>query len=536
LTSGNVTTALGYTPYDATNPSAYITSSALTPYLTSATAATTYQPLDGDLTAIAAISGTTGIVRKTAADTYTLDTNTYLTGITSGQVTTALGFTPYDAANPSGYITSSALSPYLTSATAATTYQPLDGDLTAIAALAGTSGIVRKTAADTYTLDTATYLTGITSGQVTTALGFTPYDATNPAGYTTNTGTVTSVGGTGTVNGLTLTGTVTSSGSLTLGGTLSGVDLTSQITGTLGAANGGTGLTSPGTAGNVLVSNGTAWTSAAPAGGGISYTTKTSAYTAADKDGILANTSAGAFTVTLPSSPSAGNQVIIADAADTWGSNNLTIARNGATIEGLAENLVCDINGASIQLIYTGTTWQVYAQIGAASGSVLTASAIGVTVQGYDADLQAIGALSGTSGLLQKTAADTWTLNTTAYAPVASPTFSGTVSDGLGKLRAIPQTGAAKTGSYTLTTADVGTFVNVGSGGSVTIPNSTFATGDAISIYNDTTGNITITCSITTSYIGGTNTDKNTMTLATRGVATILFISGTVCVVTGNVA
>jgi hypothetical protein len=358
---------------------------------------------------------------------------------------------------------------------------------------------------------------------------------TNDSGYTTNTGTVTSVGGTGTVNGITLTGTVTASGSLTLGGTLSGVDLASQITGTLGAANGGTGLTSPGTAGNVLVSDGTNWTSSAPAGGGINYTTKTSSYTAADKDGILANTSAGAFTVTLPSSPSAGNQVIIADAADTWGSNNLTIARNGATIEGLSENLVCDINGASIQLIYTGTTWQVYAQIGAASGSVLTAAAIGVTIQGYDADLQAIGALSGTSGLLQKTAADTWTLNTTAYAPVASPTFSGTVSDGLGKLRAIPQTGAAKTGSYTLTTADVGTFVNVGSGGSVTIPNSTFATGDAISIYNDTTGNITITCSITTSYIGGTNTDKNTMTLATRGVATILFISGTLCVVSGNV-
>jgi hypothetical protein len=118
---------------------------------------------------------------------------------------------------------------------------------------------------------------------------------------------------------------------------------------------------------------------------------------------------------------------------------------------------------------------------------------------------------------------------------LASPTFSGTVSDGLGKLRAIPQTGAAKTSSYTLTTADVGTFVNVGSGGSVTVPDATFATGDAISIYNDTTGNITITCSITTAYIGGTNTDKNTMTLATRGVATILFISGTLCVVSGNV-
>lgn len=49
-------------------------------YLKSATAATTYQPLDGDLTAIAALTGTSGFLRKTAADTYTLDTNTYLTG------------------------------------------------------------------------------------------------------------------------------------------------------------------------------------------------------------------------------------------------------------------------------------------------------------------------------------------------------------------------------------------------------------------------------------------------------------------------
>lgn len=99
----------------------------------------------------------------------------------------------------------------------------------------------------------------------------------------------------------------------------------------------------------------------------------------------------------------------------------------------------------------------------------------------------------------------------------------------------VPQSGSDKTTSYTLVTSDVGEFVGVGTGGSITIPNSTFAAGDIVSIFNNTTGNITITCSITTAYIAGTNTDKDTMTLATRGVATILFISGTVCVVTGNV-
>ena len=49
---------------------------------------------------------------------------------------------------------------YLTSATAATTYQPLDGDLTAIAGLSGTSGLLKKTAANTWTLDTTSYLSG----------------------------------------------------------------------------------------------------------------------------------------------------------------------------------------------------------------------------------------------------------------------------------------------------------------------------------------------------------------------------------------
>jgi hypothetical protein len=41
---------------------------------------------------------------------------------------------------------------------------------------------------------------------------------------------------------------------------------------------------------------------------------------------------------------------------------------------------------------------------------------------------------------------------------------------------------------------------------------------------------------ITTAYIGGTDADKATITLATRGLATILFLSGTVCVVSGNVS
>jgi hypothetical protein len=100
----------------------------------------------------------------------------------------------------------------------------------------------------------------------------------------------------------------------------------------------------------------------------------------------------------------------------------------------------------------------------------------------------------------------------------------------------IPQSGSAKTTSYILATGDVGKFIEVGASGSIEIPNSTFAAGDVISIFNNTTGDVTITCTITTAYIAGANADEATVTLATRGICTILFISGTVCVISGNVS
>ena len=133
--------------------------------------------------------------------------------ITSLNVTTALGFSPYNASNPSGYITSAALSPYLTSATAASTYQTALVSGTSIKTINGNSVLGSG--------DITITASSVTNAAVISALGFTPYNATNPSGFTSNTGTVTSVAGTGTVSGLTLSGTVTASGNLTLGGTLS---------------------------------------------------------------------------------------------------------------------------------------------------------------------------------------------------------------------------------------------------------------------------------------------------------------------------
>ncbi len=124
----------------------------------------------------------------------------------------------------------------------------------------------------------------------------------------------------------------------------------------------------------------------------------------------------------------------------------------------------------------------------------------------------------------------------TAPASVASnvtvtmPTTTST----LGFLN-VPAVGT-KTTSYTLATSDIGKYVQVGSGGSIIIPDATFAEGDIVSVFNNTSAGITITCTITTAYIAGADSDKATVTLATRGVATILFISSTVCVISGNVS
>lgn len=111
---------------------------------------------------------------------------------------------------------------------------------------------------------------------------------------------------------------------------------------------------------------------------------------------------------------------------------------------------------------------------------------------------------------------------------------STTASATLGYLN-VPAVGT-KTGSYTLATTDVGEYVQVGSGGSITIPDATFAEGDVILIANNHSSAITITCSITDAYIAGTDTDKASVSLATRGVASILFLSSTRCIISGNVS
>lgn len=145
--------------------------------------------------------------------------------LTSGNVTTALGFTPYNATNPSGFITSvgtaanvSGTVAVANGGTGATTAGLALANLGGYAAT-NPSAFINQAGARTalsFTAGSGAY--NSTTGVIT--IPTNTNQLTNGAGFTGNTGTVTSVGGTGTVSGLTLTGTVTGSGNLTLGGTL----------------------------------------------------------------------------------------------------------------------------------------------------------------------------------------------------------------------------------------------------------------------------------------------------------------------------
>jgi hypothetical protein len=130
------------------------------------------------------------------------------------------------------------------------------------------------------------------------------------------------------------------------------------------------------------------------------------------------------------------------------------------------------------------------------------------------------------------------TLTTPALGTPASGNLTSCTADGTNKVgyQNIPLSGT-KTASYTLVAGDVGKFIELGTSGTVVVPASVFAAGDAISIFNNTSASISCTCSaVTTVYKGGTDADISSFSVTTRGVATILFITSTVAVVTGNLA
>lgn len=122
--------------------------------------------------------------------------------------------------------------------------------------------------------------------------------------------------------------------------------------------------------GTSLLGSGDITISGGGGGSGVTpWSRKTSNYTAAIGDRLIADTTSGTFTITLPASPTTGSEVIIADGYD-YRINSLTVARNGNTIEGLTDDVTLDIGGIVTTFVYDGTTWEIYISHGAGGGTI----------------------------------------------------------------------------------------------------------------------------------------------------------------------
>lgn len=239
------------------------------------------------------------------------------------------------------------------------------------------------------------------------------------------------------------------------------------------------------------------------------------------------------------------------------GTGTITVKVAGAT------NTVVIPNAARMSLFSDGSEIYVAqnyfsaltlgAALPAASGGTGVANNAAMTVTGsgnfaYTRTLTAatnvtfpttgtLSTLAGTETLTNKTLTSP-TLTTPVLGTPSSGTLSSCTVDGTNKVGYlnIPQTGSAKTTSYTLAIGDVGKFVVLGTSGTIVIPASVFAVGDVISIVNNTTAGISNTSSAVTAYLGGTNTVVTSFTLASRGVCTVLFVTASVVFITGNVS
>ena len=91
------------------------------------------------------------------------------------------------------------------------------------------------------------------------------------------------------------------------------------------------------------------------------WTAYTANFTAVAGDRILADTSGGAFTVTLPASPAVGDEIHILDSAASFDNNNLTVARNSKKIQGLTADLTLTTENTGIGLVFMSDTygWRV---------------------------------------------------------------------------------------------------------------------------------------------------------------------------------
>jgi len=117
--------------------------------------------------------------------------------------------------------------------------------------------------------------------------------------------------------------------------------------------------TTSGTANQVIQTDGSGNLSFATVSGGAAWqAVQSTSFTATAKYGYFVDTTSAAITATLPASPTLGDFIQFIDYSGTFDTNNLTIARNGNKIQGVASDLTVSVERAGLTLIYTGSSTQ----------------------------------------------------------------------------------------------------------------------------------------------------------------------------------
>ena len=233
LISSDVTSALGFTPYNDTNPAGYTSNTGVVATLTTTgTGVATLigstlnipTPTDSGGT-VTSVGGTGTVSGLTLTGTVTTSGNLTLGGtlsLTSGDVTTALGFTPYNNTNPSGFtsfaepgIFSGGGTPTLAAGVTATEIRSLIGAGTSSTTGTVTSITPAADAGSGTAITTSGTLTFVGAGTVSTAVTGTTVTITGAGG---GGGTVTSVGQTHAGDAFSVTGSpITGAGTLAIG-------------------------------------------------------------------------------------------------------------------------------------------------------------------------------------------------------------------------------------------------------------------------------------------------------------------------------
>ena len=343
-----------------------------------------------------------------------------------------------------------------------------------------------------------------------------------PATVTTGTGVVTALGvntgsaGAFVVNGGALgtpsSGALTNCTFPTLNQNTTGT--AANVTGTVAVANGGTGAT---TLTGVLKGNGTAAFTAATAG---------TDYVA--PGGALGTPSSGTLTnCTFPTlnqntTGTAGNVTgTVAVANGGTGGTTTAAARTNLGATTVGANVFTLVNPSAV----TFPRFNADNTVSALDAATFR-SAIGAGTSSTTGTVTSVATSGSTNGLSLTGGTITTTGTVTLSGSVTSVATGATIDSIVIGYRSIPRS----TTTTTAVVGDVGKCIAVTAG--ITIPNSTFAAGDAVSIYNDSAAAITITAGVTTLRQAGTANTGN-RTLAARGMATVWFNSATEAIISG---